>query len=206
MGIRTRLIAAMIAAATLTGVVGVATASAAPASPSASASSYHKKKEGPKKDAVLAEVAKSLGVSVKQLVNALANLKAALAKGVDKATAIAGFAKELRVSVADAEKALQALSAGDKKSGVPDEAVKLLAKELHISVDAAKKVLAALEQVKAKGDDVVKDPAFVAIAKGLGISPERLLAALIKVKQALAGKAKEPKEPKEKAPSGAPAK
>lgn len=202
MGIRTRLIAALIAAATLTGVIGVATASAAPASPSASASSSHKKKEEQGKDAVLAKVAKSLGVSVKQLVTALDHLKQALGKGADKEAAVTAFAKELRVSVADAEKALQALSAGDKKAGAPDEAIKLLAKELHISRDAAKKVLDALEQVKAKGDDVVKDPAFVAIAKGLGISPERLLAALIKVKQELAGKEK----PKEKAPSGSPAK
>jgi transcription initiation factor TFIIIB Brf1 subunit/transcription initiation factor TFIIB len=193
----------MIAAATLTGVVGAATASAAPASPSASASSSHKKKEEPRKEAVLAKVAKSLGVSVKQLVTALDHLKAALAKGVDKEAAVAAFAKELKVTVADAEKALQALSAGDKESGVPAEAVKLLAKELHISADAAKKVFAALEQVKANGEDIVKDPAFVAIAKSLGISPERLLAALIKVKQELAGKAKEPKE---KAPGGSPAK
>jgi len=205
MGIRTRLIAALIAAATLTGVVGAATASAAPASPSASASSSHKKKEKqePGKDAVLAKVAASLGVSVKQLVTALDHLKQALGKGVDKAAAVAAFAKELRVTVADADKALQALSAGDKNPGVPDEAIKLLAKELHISLDAAKKVLAALEQVKSNGDDVVKDPAFIAIAKGLGISPRRLLAALIKVKQEIVGKAKEPKE---KAPSGSPAK
>jgi hypothetical protein len=135
MGIRTRLVAAaMAAAATLTAVGGVATASAAPTSPTASVPSEGKK---PVKD---------------------------------------------------------------KKPGVPAEAVKLLAAELHISADRARQVFRDLDKVKARGEDIVKDPAFVAIAKGLRITPQQLLATLRKVKQAIADK------PKKKTESGSAAK
>jgi hypothetical protein len=79
----------------------------------------------------------------------------------------------------------------DKPSGVPEQAVKLLAAELHISVDRARQVYRDLEKVKARGDDIVKDPAFVAIAKGLHITPQQLLATLRKVKQEIAGKPKD---------------
>jgi hypothetical protein len=209
MGIRTRLIAATMAVATLTAVVGVAAASAAPASPTASAAKQPApgdKKEPAKEDkkVTLAKVAKSLHVSVNQLETALDHLKLALSKGVDKATAIAAFAKELKVSVADAEKALRAFGGGDKKPGpgVPADAVTLLAAELHISTDRARTVFTDLDKVKGNGEEIVKEPAFIAIAKGLGITPQRLLDALITVKKALADK-----EGKgEKAPSGTPTK
>jgi hypothetical protein len=207
MGIRTRLIAAMVAVATLTTMVGTA---AAPASPTASAPSGHNKDDKGKKDkdSTVAMVAASLHVSVRQLVTALDHLKQALGNGAAKADAVAAFARELKVSVADAEKALQALSSDGKQKpkpgkepGAPDEVVKLLAAELHISADRARQVLTDLDKVKANGGDVVKDPAFVAIAKGLGITPQRLLAALLAVKQKVVGD-----KPKEKVPSGAPAK
>jgi hypothetical protein len=213
MGIRTRLIAATVAVATLTAVVGAATASAAaaPASPTASAPSGDKKdkKEGADKDAVVAKVAASLHVSVRQLVTALDHLKQAMGGGTSKAEAVAAFATELKVGVAQAEKALQDLSSDDKQRpkpgkdkepGVPEEAVTLLATELHISADRARQVFKDLDKINGKGGDVVKDPAFVAIAKGLGITPQQLLAALIKVKQEVGG------QPKEKVPSGSPTK
>lgn len=204
MGIQTKLIAVAMAAAAVTVVGSAGIASAAQASPTASAP-YGDKKDGdkkkdPNKDAVVATVAASLHVTVRQLTTALDNLKQALGKGADKTTAVRVFAKELGVSVADAEKALQALSSADKGQGKPDngkepgvpaEAVKLLAAELHISADRARQVFKDLDKVRANGEDVVKDPAFIAIAKGLRISPQRLLAALITVKQQLAGKEKE---------------
>jgi 3-oxoacyl-ACP reductase-like protein len=205
MGIRTRLIAATMAAATLTAVVGAATASAVPASPTASAPSDGKKPGAD--DATLAKVAASLHISVQQLVTALDNLKQALGKGADKSVALGAFAKELGVSIAQAEKVLQELSGEDKKptpgkdkQPSVDEIVKLLAAELHVSGDRARQVYNDLDKVKARGEDIVKDPAFIAIAKGLGITPEQLLAALRKVKQELADK------PKEQVPSGSPAK
>jgi hypothetical protein len=63
---------------------------------------------------------------------------------------------------------------------------------LHITAGQARQVFKDLKKVNSK--DVVKDPAFIAIAKRLGITPQRLLDALIKVKQELAPKAKD-KEP-----------
>jgi hypothetical protein len=157
MGIRTRLIAAIMAMATLTAVVGVATASAAQAKPTAAAPSDKKDPGGDRKPGD-----KSPG---------------------DK-------------------------KAGDKKPGpgAPEEAVKLLAAELHISNDRARQVFTDLDKVTGNGEEIVKDPAFIAIAKGLGITPQRLLDALIAVKKAFVRKEGEGKGDKGKAPSGAPAK
>ncbi len=204
MGIRTRLISAAVAAAMLTAVGAAAVpAAAAPASPSTSAVSDGKKQDN---DAVVAKVAASLHVSVQQLVTALNHLKQAVGNGTDMAAAVAAFAKELRITVADAEKALQALSTehkgkpGKGKDAPSPEVVKALAAALNISADRARQVLRDLENVKTNGDDVVRDPAFIAIAKGLHLTPEQLLATLIKVKQSLPDKPKEPK------PTGTPTK
>jgi hypothetical protein len=223
MGIRTRLIAATVAAATLTALASTAIAAAAPASPTTSAPSGDKgdkkgdkgdKKERPDKDATVAKVAASLHVSVQQLVTALDHLKQAVGNGTSKDAAVGAFAKELKVSLARAEQALRDLSSDDKQKpkpdkdkdkdkqpGVPEEqVVKLLATELHVSADRAGQVLKDLDKINGKGGDPVKDPAFIAIAKGLGITPQQLLAALVAVKQQLGGK------PKEEVPSGSPTK
>ncbi|WP_410671319.1 hypothetical protein [Amycolatopsis sp. cmx-4-68] len=200
MGIRTRLVAAAIVAG-LTAVTGAAAASAAaPAAPS-SAQLDHKKGDGKKNegktnDKQLAKVAASLHVTVKQLTTALDNLKRALVNGTDKATAIAAFAKELGITVARAEKVLAAVSGKPgpgkpvpgKEAGVPVEVVKLLAAELKISEDRARQVFKDLDKVGGKGDDVTKDPVFIAIAKGLGTTPQQLLDGLRKVKEEFAKK------------------
>jgi hypothetical protein len=218
MGIRTRLVAATVAAATLTTMAGAVTAAAGPTAqaPSGNSKSGDDKKgdnnggdkKDPNKDVVLARVAASLHVTVRQLVTALDHLKQTVGKGTAKDEAIRAFARELQVSVAQAEKALSALSAegkpkpkpgNGKESGVPQEAVTLLATELHISAERARQVFKDLEKVNGRGEDVVKDPAFIAIATGLGLTPERLLATLVAVKQGVG-------KPKEKAPSGSPTK
>ncbi|MGW4062818.1 hypothetical protein ACWEGE_31360 [Amycolatopsis sp. NPDC004747] len=212
MGIRTRFVAAVMVAG-LTAVTGAAAASAAaPAAPSSAHTDGKKdggkKDEGRTNDEQLAKVAASLHVTVKQLTTALGNLKRALGNGTGKATAIAAFAKELGITVARAEKALQALSGKPgpgkpgpgKDAGVPAEVVKLLAAELKIGEDRARQVFKDLEKVGGKGDDVTKDPAFIAIAKGLGTTPQRLLDALRKVKEEFAKK--EGDKPKDGASSG----
>ena len=60
----------------------------------------------------------------------------------------------------------------DKQPGVPEEAVTLLATELHISADRARQVFKDLDKVNGKSGDVVKDPAFVAIAKARALAEE----------------------------------
>ncbi|MET8847527.1 hypothetical protein [Amycolatopsis sp. NPDC004625] len=218
MGIRTRLVAAAIVAG-LTAVTGAAAASAAaPAAPSSSAQpdgkkdngkqDGGKKDEGRKNDEQLAKVAASLHVTVKRLTTALDNLKRAVVNGTDQATAIAAFAKELGITVARAEKVLQALSGEPgpgkpvpgKEAGVPAEVVKLLAAELKIGEDRARQVFKDLDKVGGKGDDVMKDPVFIAIAKGLGTTPQRLLDGLRKVKEEFAEQQGD--KPKGGAPSG----
>ncbi|EOD63525.1 hypothetical protein [Amycolatopsis vancoresmycina] len=212
MGIRTGLVAAAIVAG-LTAVTGAAAASAAaPAAPSSARPDGKKddgKKDGGRKnDQQLAKVAASLHVTVKQLTTALENLKRAVVNGTGKATAIAAFAEELGITVARAEKVLEALSGTPgpgkpgpgKEAGVPVEVVKLLAAELKISEDRARQVFKDLDKVGGKGDDVTKDPVFIAIAKGLGTTPQRLLDALRKVKEEFAEK--EGGKPKDGVPSG----
>ncbi|MEV4313112.1 hypothetical protein [Actinocrispum sp. NPDC049592] len=207
MGIRTRLAAAAIVAG-LTAVTGAAAASAAAPAAPASAQTDGKKKDDGKQDERFAKIAASLHVSVQQLRTALDNLKRALGKGTDKAAAVAAFAKELGITVAQAEKVLDALSGdGSKKPsppkddhGVPAEVVKLLAAELKISQDRAQQVFKDLDKVGGRGDDLAKDPAFIAIAKGLGITPQRLLDALRKVKEEYAKQ--QGGKPEDKAPAG----
>ncbi|MEU4743356.1 hypothetical protein AB0G02_23235 [Actinosynnema sp. NPDC023658] len=94
---------------------------------------------------------------------------------------------------------------GEGKPGVPQEAVKLLAAELGITVDRARQVFQDLEKVEARGDEILEDRAFVAIADGLGITPEHLLDVLRKVKQAIAGEPK-PAPKRDEVPSDAPGK
>jgi hypothetical protein len=88
--------------------------------------------------------------------------------------------------------AAAAKSAAASGNSVPSftgpTAVAALASQLGISSSAA---LHTLQQVVAlSGRDGLNptDPAFVAIAHGLGVSPAHLAAALAGVKQALAGK------------------
>jgi hypothetical protein len=206
MGIRTRLVAALMAAGTLTAVVGGTTASAAPASSVAPAPGDGKAPpakgdKGPDK-AILAKVAMSLHVTVEQLVTALQHLKQALAKGTSEREAVAAFAKELKVSVARAEQALDKLSGKDKpQPGVPEQAVELLAAELRISAGRARQVFDDLAKIKYKPGDIVDSPAFAALAKSLGLTPQRLLAVLRKVKEQVAKQV--PGKPK---PVGSPGK
>lgn len=209
MGIRSRFVAATMAVATLTAVVGVTTASASQtpaASPSASAPAKPGKPGKPggvdsassrpsRPGATLAKVAASLHVSVQQLTTALDNLKRALGQGASKSAAVAGFAKKLGVSVARAQEALQELSG--QQQGVPEAAIRLLASKLHISADRARAVYADLAALPDKSGDITANPGFVAIAKNLGITPQRLQSVLIAVKQEIARKS---------APGGSPTK
>jgi hypothetical protein len=200
MGIRSRLVAATMAVATLTTVVGATTASASTtpaANPSASAPGKPGKPGGGD-SAPLAKVAASLHVSVPQLTTALISMKRALGQGASKQAALAGFAKELGVSVARAQQALQELPGGSGKQSVaPQVVVRLLADKLHISVDRAGTVFAELAKVPNTSGDIAADPGFVAIAKSLGITPQRLKSVLIEIKQELVGKS---------APGGSPTK
>lgn len=63
-------------------------------------------------------------------------------------------------------------------------AAKLLASQLDISGERALQVLRDLEGLVPKGD-ITQDPRFVAIAKDLGISPQRLIEAIVAVKKQL---------------------
>lgn len=79
---------------------------------------------------------------------------------------------------------------GKGQPEVPEEAVALLAKKLDISVERSRQVFRDLEKVKARGDEILVDRAFVAIADGLGLTPQQLLDVLREVKEAIGGQPK----------------
>jgi hypothetical protein len=66
--------------------------------------------------------------------------------------------------------------------------VAALASRLGVSYGAAQHALQQIGALSGQGGVDPTAPAFVAIARGLGVSPDRLAAALGGVKQALAGK------------------
>ena len=67
-------------------------------------------------------------------------------------------------------------------------AVAALASRLGVSTGAARHALQQIGALSRQGGVDPTDPAFAAIARGLGVSPAQLDAALGGVKQALAGK------------------
>ncbi len=67
-------------------------------------------------------------------------------------------------------------------------AVAALASRLGVSTGAARHALQQIGALSRQGGVDPTDPAFAAIARGLGVSPAQLAAALGGVKQALAGK------------------
>jgi hypothetical protein len=192
-----------MAAAAMCTMVEATMASASPnAAPSASASATAGAKapgqgKTPGGDqAQLAKVAAGLHVSVHRLITALDNLKKAIGQGTSKPDALAAFAKELGVGVEQAKAALGELGGGGKVkmpgSGVPAEAVRLLAGELHISLDRARQVFGDIEKLRPTSRDITTDPGFIRIARGLGITPKQLVAALTDMKEELAGSAPKP--------------
>jgi hypothetical protein len=67
-------------------------------------------------------------------------------------------------------------------------AVAALASRLGVSTGAARHALQQIGVWSGQGGVDPADPAFAAIARGLGVSPAQLTAALGGVKQVLAGK------------------
>jgi len=205
MGTRIRLMVPAVAAvAALAVVVGGSVAAASPTAPGtwSTASGTVKpadKKDGQATDAAAEKVAKRLHVTVQQLVTAMDHLKKAVARGTGIAKAEAAFAKELHISLAQAKRALRELSGDGKGPGkkpgqgepgvVPAEAVKALAATLHVSESRARQVFRDLDKVRSHDSEtIVDDPSFIAIAKGLGVSPQQLVKALTAAKQAVIGK------------------
>jgi hypothetical protein len=112
-------------------------------------------------------------------------------KSAAAASKSAAAASEPRVdwSAAAASKSAAAASEprGDRRLTGP-VAVAALASRLSVSHSAAQRALEQIGALSGGGGVDPTDPAFAAIARGLGVGPARLAAALGGVKQALAGK------------------
>jgi hypothetical protein len=114
------------------------------------------------------------------------------------------FAKSLGVPTSRARAVLKFLMAGWEKAGKggkpgkpPAEesaaAVKFLAGELHISKAQAEKVWATLQKMERVSE---KDPAFIALARSLHVTPKQLMAVLMDLKKYLGSLQPKPGEPK----------
>jgi hypothetical protein len=115
----------------------------------------------------------------------------AASKSVAAASKSVAAGSEPRVdpSVAAAKKSAAAASEPSlDRSWTGPVAVAALASRLGVSHGAALRVLRQIGTLSGQGGVDPTDPAFVAIARGLGVSPDRLAAGLGGVKQALAGK------------------
>lgn len=204
--LRRRLAVAGVIAATAIAVPAAALASSPgspsgkPGPPSASAPSGGKQGPAPSggnpepvirggktppKQPPLAALAASAGITVRQLE---AGLEAAKQAGGNDAAGIAAFAASTGVSNATAQRIVDAVFGTEvaKRPGQTGPSpVSALAAKLGVSQAAAKRALSQL-QALGRGIDPAS-PAFAAIAHGLGVSPERLAAALTAVKQGMAG-------------------
>jgi hypothetical protein len=120
---------------------------------------------------------------------------AAKQAGGNTAAGITAFAASTGVSQATAQRVIAAVfgtEAGKQPGQQPSQAdqqafVSALATQLGISHSAAQRVLNQLAELGRGGIDP-GSPAFAALAHQLGVSPDRLVAALQAAKQSMAGK------------------
>ena len=161
-----------------------------PTPPQASAASASKSAAAPSPAATspLTAVAASAGISVSQLQAGLAAAKRA---GGNTAASIAAFAASTGVSHATAQRVVYAVFGTHvikqpSPTGQP-QPVSALAAQLGVSQSAAQRAFDQLDALGRGGIDPAS-PAFAAIAHDLGVSPDRLVAALQAAKQSMAGK------------------
>jgi hypothetical protein len=134
----------------------------------------------------LGTLAAAAGISTDRLQAGLAAAKRA---GGSTATGIAAFATSAGVSHATAQRIVGAVfgtQVDRGQTGGPAIAA-ALASQLGVSTSAAQRAVNQLDALGEGGVDPAS-PAFVAIARDLGVSPARLAAALKAVKQREAGK------------------
>jgi hypothetical protein len=159
----------------------------------------------PAQDPGLVGAARRFGLSEAALERALVAVKTHLAglpdgprRGLSDPGAVAVFAGSLGIPVPRAQAVLRYLQAGwaahgkDKEKGeagspaLPPAAVAFFARTLHVSVKQARTALDELLKLADKKGLDPKDPAFVKIANGLGVTPQQLLDALVALKRYLA--------------------
>ena len=153
-----------------------------PAPPQASAASASK----PAVPSQLTALAASAGISTDRLQAGLVATKRA---GGNTAAGIAAFAASTGVSHATAQRIVRAVFGTQVDRGTIGRSaiVAALASQLGVSTSAAQNALNQLDALGRSGIDPAS-PAFAAIAHDLGVSPARLAAALVAVKQSLAGR------------------
>ncbi|HEY7486365.1 MAG TPA: hypothetical protein VH912_18015 [Streptosporangiaceae bacterium] len=176
---------------------------------SASAAPDDKAKgKAPGYDATLAEQARQLGVTPDQLEQALISVKRSLGRTGGKPTdpaVVDQFARELGISTEQARAFIEEITQPSQGTDADlPKLAKILAADLGISDQAATDALRQLAQMGRTGGIKPKSPEFAALARRLGVSPERLATALDTVKRGVAKRPdsgdpseKKPQKPKE---------
>jgi hypothetical protein len=213
MGIRSRAVGALAVGAAAAVAVAVAAPAAQAGVPRSAhgrnaavvLTAVGEKGGKPARDPVLAGAATRFGLPADRLERALADVKKYIAgKGKESKAGLLDpavlrvFARSLGVPVTRAQAVARYLEAawqaGGKGKGKPTEgalppgAVAFFAKTLHVSKARA---AAALKQIFAlaqgpKGSVDPRSAAFARIARGLGVTPKQLNAALVALKKFLA--------------------
>lgn len=197
---RTRLMAVGAAIGIVAGGSGVAVAATSgSSSPAGAAAKKHcvvvKAKSGTAADVTAVfEKAGVTGVHATPvaLKTALRDAQAASTSqaGIVSSGSVAVFARDLHLTTAQAQKFLGwtriVKSSGAKKAQtLPQTAVHDLATRLGVSDDRAGQVIASLGSTKGRVSPA--DAGFVAMARGLGVTPRQLAAALLQMKRDFVG-------------------
>src|SRR6266851_5794979 len=132
---------------------------------------------------------KERGMSVRIRRVVVAGVVAAAAVAVPAAALASGSGSpSAKPSAAATKSAAAGSGTRVDRSLTGPAAVAALASRLGVSTGAARHALQQIGALSRQGGVDPTDPAFAAIARGLGVSPAQLDAALGGVKQALAGK------------------
>jgi len=161
------------------GVVAAAAAAAVPAAALASGSPSAKPSPVASKSTAASKSAAAASKSAAAASKSAAGFKSAAAASKPAAASKSAAAASKSAAAGSGTRVDRSLTG--------PAAVAALARRLGVSTGAAQHALQQIGALSRQGVDPT-DPAFVAIAHGLGVSPAQLAAALGGVKQVLAGK------------------
>lgn len=168
-------------------------------------------------DPAVAATAKRFGLSPKRLEQGLFDVKRYMSahppahsveEDLQSPTVLAVFAKSVGVSTSRAKAIVKFLLAEWRKTAkpTPDDltaaAAKFLSARLHISLERAARIWAQVEKIaRNNGGIEPNDPAVVALARSVGLTPKQFMTLLADLKMSVGGSPGKPAPPGKKPPA-----
>jgi hypothetical protein len=181
-----RLVTAGVVAVAVAVPVGVAASGPASSAAQSGATSTTLPTSRLDVPAEFSALASSAGISVSRLN---AGLVAAKQAGGNSTAGIAAFAASAGVPATTAQRIVSMVFGGRDDRGLTGaSASAALSKRLAISTTAAQTALQQIRALTGSGGLDPTSPAFASIARGVGVSPTQLAAALAEIKPMLAGR------------------